>query len=106
MTATPVGAESQANAFAWPRWPDAAPAVTGIAARSSAMSSRRASSKLRPTAPEFWTMERELPDPIPVSKAELDAIERFFGDLLDAVFDPKSRTMPAATTAHQEGDKR
>lgn len=61
--------------------------------------------RLRPIDPEFWTVENELPDPIPVSRAELDAIERYFGDLLDAVFDPKPSTMPA-TTAHQEGDKR
>ncbi|UQR64318.1 hypothetical protein LRP30_03085 [Bradyrhizobium sp. C-145] len=47
-----------------------------------------------------------MPDPIPVSKAELDAIERYFGDLLDAVFDPKPRTMPGVTTAPRKGEKR
>ncbi|MCX7322421.1 MAG: hypothetical protein NT113_24110 [Hyphomicrobiales bacterium] len=47
-----------------------------------------------------------MPDPIPVSKAELDAIERYFGDLLDAVFDTKPRTMPAMTKAHRKGEKR
>ena len=70
------------------------------------MSSRRPPPKPRPFDPEYWTVENELPDPIPISKAELDAIERYFGDLLDAVFAPKSRTVPAAITAHQKGDKK
>lgn len=69
------------------------------------MSSSRRPSKPRPADPEFWTVENELPDPLPVSKAELDAIERYFGDLLDAVFDPKPRTVPAAVTIHNKGDK-
>ena len=69
------------------------------------MSSNRSPSKPRLSDLEFWTVVNELPDPIPVSKAELDAIERYFGDLIDAVFDPKPRTMPAATTAHHKGDK-
>jgi hypothetical protein len=70
------------------------------------MSSNQSKSKLRPIDPEFWTVENELPDPIPVSKAELDAIERYFGDLLDAVFEPKPRATPAATMTHQKGDNR
>ncbi|EJN13511.1 hypothetical protein PMI42_03084 [Bradyrhizobium sp. YR681] len=70
------------------------------------MSSNRSPAKPRPSDPEFWTVENELPDPIPVSKAELDAIERYFGDLLDAVFDPKPHTMPAVTTTHRKGEKR
>jgi hypothetical protein len=70
------------------------------------MSSRQSKAKLRPIDPEFWTVESALPDPIPVTKAELDAIERYFGDLLDAVFEPQPRTMPAVTTAHQKGEKR
>jgi hypothetical protein len=49
------------------------------------MSSSRSSSKLRPTDPEFWTVINELPDPLPVSTAELDAIERYFSDVLDEV---------------------
>jgi hypothetical protein len=69
------------------------------------MSSSCPPPKLRPSDPQFWTVENELPDPIPVSTAELDAIERYFGDVLDAVFDPKPRTRPAANTAHQKGDK-
>ncbi len=49
------------------------------------MSSKRPPSKLRPTDPEFWTVINELPDPLPVSTAELDAIERHFSDVLDEV---------------------
>ena len=49
------------------------------------MSSKRPPSKLRPTDPEFWTVINELPDPLPVSTAELDAIERYFSDVLDEV---------------------
>jgi hypothetical protein len=40
---------------------------------------------LRPTDPEFWTVINELPDPIPVGKDELDAIERYFSDVLDEI---------------------
>jgi len=47
------------------------------------MSSKRLSSKLRPTDLEFWTVINELPDPLPVSTAELDAIERYFSGVLD-----------------------
>lgn len=49
------------------------------------MSSKRPPSKLRPTDREFWTVINELPDPLPVSTAELDAIERYFSDVLDEV---------------------
>jgi len=70
------------------------------------MSSRQLKSKLRPIDPEFWTVENELPDPIPVSTAELDAIERYFGGVLDAVFDSKPRALPVTTTASQKGKKR
>jgi hypothetical protein len=70
------------------------------------MSSRQAKPKLRPIDPEFWTVDNELPDPIPVSTAELDAVERYFGDVLDAVFDSKPPALPVATTASQKGKKR
>jgi hypothetical protein len=67
------------------------PTVVAIVSESSAMSSRRATSKFRPTDPEFWTVVNELSDPLPVSNGEIDAIERYFGDLLDEVFNPKPR---------------
>jgi hypothetical protein len=70
------------------------------------MSSKQSKSKLRPIDKEFWTVENELPDPLPVGKAELDAIERYFGGLLDTVFESKSRAVPAETMAHRKGEKR
>lgn len=70
------------------------------------MSSRQSKPKLRPIDPEFWTVENELPDPIPVSTAELDAIERHFGGVLDAVFDARPRALPLVTTDFQKGKKR
>lgn len=69
------------------------------------MSSSCVFSKRRPTDPEFWTIMNELPDPLPVSKAEIDVIEQYFGDLLDEVFGTKPRKLQAGTT-YQEGDKR
>ena len=70
------------------------------------MSSKRAPSKVKPSDAEFWTIENGLPDPIPISKAELDAIERYFGGLLAAVFESKPGAMPADTPPHRKGDKR
>lgn len=52
------------------------------------MSSKRAKTNPRPTDPEFWTVINELPDPLPVSKAEIDALERYFGGVLDEVLNP------------------
>ena len=49
------------------------------------MSSKPYQSKPHPSDPEFWTVVNELPDPIPVGKDELDAIERHFSDVLDDV---------------------
>lgn len=50
------------------------------------MSSNCPRSKLRPIDLEFWTVLNELPEKIPVGKAELDAIDRYFSDVLDLVF--------------------
>jgi hypothetical protein len=60
------------------------------------MSSNSPKSKLRPIDPEFWTVLNELPNRIPVSKDELDAIDRYFSDVLDLVFNPKP--IAASTT--------
>jgi hypothetical protein len=49
------------------------------------MSSKPYRSKPHPSDPEFWTVVNELPDPIPVGKNELDAIERYFSDVLDEI---------------------
>lgn len=70
------------------------------------MSSRQAKPKLRPIDAEFWTVENELPDPLPVSTAELDAIERYFSDVLDAVFDSRPLALSVTPTAFQKGKKR
>ena len=34
-----------------------------------------------------WTVVNELPDPLPVTEADVEAIERHFGAMLDEVFD-------------------
>jgi hypothetical protein len=34
----------------------------------------------------------EIPDPIPVAPAELDAIESYFSAVLDDVFDPSRKS--------------
>lgn len=46
-------------------------------------------SRLRPSDPGFWTVINELPDPVPVANAELNALESYFGGVLDAVFKPR-----------------
>ena len=69
------------------------------------MSSKQVVPKPHPADPQFWTVENGLPDPIPVSKAELDTIEQYFGELLDSVLAPKPHAIPAAKSAHQKGDK-
>lgn len=70
------------------------------------MSSKQAKPELRPIDPEFWTIENELPDPLPISTTELDAVERYFGNVLDTVFDSKSRAQPVAATVSQKGKTR
>lgn len=49
------------------------------------MSSKPRQSKPHPSDPAFWTVVNDLPDPIPVEKDELDAIERYFSDVLDEI---------------------
>ncbi len=66
------------------------------------MSSRPPQSKLRPIDPEFWSVVNDLPDPMPVSKDELDAIERYFSDVLDAVFDRKNNAAPTETVQNRK----
>jgi hypothetical protein len=55
---------------------------------------RQAAAKLRPSDPEFWTVINELSDPVPISRPELDALESYFADLLDAVFDRSRNSWP------------
>ena len=52
----------------------------------------KALARPRPSEPEFWTVINEIPDPIPVALAELDAIESYFSAVLDDVFDPSRKS--------------
>lgn len=54
----------------------------------------KATTKLRPSDAEFWTVINELSDPIPIARPELDAIESYFADILDAVFDRTRNSWP------------
>lgn len=59
-----------------------------IAAKvKSARRKRIAPTSPRPSDPEFWTVINDVADPAPIALAELDAIERYFSGILDAVFD-------------------
>lgn len=55
---------------------------------------RKIAEKLRPSDAEFWTVINELPDQIPVARPELDAIESYFADILEAVFDRSRNSWP------------
>ncbi len=48
------------------------------------MSSNHAGSRHRHSKElEFWTIINELPDRIPVGRAELEAIERYFEEVIE-----------------------
>lgn len=68
------------------------------------MSSKRTPSKARQSDAEFWIVENKLPDPLPVSKTELDALEQHFGDLLDTVFEFEPSVAPASPLTRRKGD--
>jgi hypothetical protein len=70
------------------------------------MSSNCLRSKLRPIDPEFWTVLNELPEIIPVGKAELDAIDRYFSDVLDLVFSSKPNGTPIIPEQVRTGQRR
>ena len=42
-----------------------------------------------------WTVIDDWPDPVPVTQAEIEVFERWFGDLFDALFDPDLRSPDA-----------
>jgi hypothetical protein len=44
--------------------------------------------RLRPSDPGFWIVINELPNSVPIANAELNALESYFADVLDAVFKP------------------
>ena len=37
---------------------------------------------------EAWTVTDDWPDPVPITDAELDVFEAWFGDLFDELFGP------------------
>ena len=37
-----------------------------------------------------WTVIDDWPDPVPVTQAEIEVFERWFGDLFDELFDPNA----------------
>jgi hypothetical protein len=39
-------------------------------------------------APETWIVTDDWPDPLPVTQAEIDLFEAWFGDLFDELFGP------------------
>ncbi|MGH6676554.1 MAG: hypothetical protein ACRECE_10105 [Xanthobacteraceae bacterium] len=38
---------------------------------------------------EAWTVTDDWPDPLPITDAELDVFEAWFGDLFDELFGPR-----------------
>jgi hypothetical protein len=56
--------------------------------------------------PEFWTVLNELPEKIPVGKAELDAIDRYFSDVLDLVFSSKPNETSIIPEQVRRGQRR
>lgn len=67
------------------------------------MSSKARQSKPHLSDPEFWTVVNELPDPIPVGKDELDAIERYFSDVLDETLGLKKFGVGTTSSATSGG---
>ena len=66
---------------------------TTVAVPNQPLRSGAATTPLRPSDPEFWTVINEVADPTPIAPAELDAIERYFSAVLDYVFAPSRRKM-------------
>jgi hypothetical protein len=44
----------------------------------------------------------DWPDPVPVTEAEIEVFERWFGDLFDELFDPDAGSPDAGTEIHLE----
>ena len=55
------------------------------------MSSKRIPKRLSAADPGFWTVINELPQPLPAKPAELDALERYFADVIGACLDPQKK---------------
>lgn len=55
------------------------------------MSSKPGRKKLAAIDPGFWTVINDLPQPLPTKATELDALERYFADVIDACLDPNKK---------------
>ncbi|MGC2087165.1 MAG: hypothetical protein WA702_27805 [Bradyrhizobium sp.] len=75
-----------------PGGPSAPP--TTVAVPNHPLRRDAATTPLRPSEPEFWTVINEVADPTPIAPAELDAIERYFSAVLDDVFSPSRKASP------------
>lgn len=63
------------------------------------MSSKRSRKKLSAVDAGFWTVINELPQPLPAKATELDALERYFGDVIDACLNLKKTNKDAPDNA-------
>ena len=61
-------------------------------AGGTAMSSSTKRKTGRPKIAALWTVIDELPDPLPVDKPELDALERHFNSILEQCLAGKAGT--------------
>lgn len=53
-----------------------------------------------------WTVTDDWPNPVPVTEAEIEVFERWFGDLFDELFDPDIGSPDAgANTDLENGTK-
>ena len=72
-----------------PECPDHAPAwAFCLTIFTSSWSRGRASADRPSTTFEAWTVTDDWSDPVPITDAELDVFEAWFGDLFDELFGP------------------
>ena len=70
-----------------PRCPGPTPAWACCPTISTSSRSPGRASGARPsTTVEAWTVTDDWPNPVPISDAELDVFEAWFGDLFDELF--------------------
>ena len=50
-----------------------------------------------------WTVTDDWPDPVPVTQAEIEVFERWFGDLFDELFGPETGSPDSGTEIDLEG---
>lgn len=64
---------------------------------------RRLGRRATPHATE-WTVEVEIAEPTPVTACELDVFERYFAEIIDAVFDPAKSAATGFNPSVAEAD--